>query len=92
MLASLVRIGGPPCPGATRLERLPTTSLPACLAPPAAPQLLSTKQMALLLVPHREHATDPEQICKMLLGGDGDEEASPSGVDFGHVLVDSGAV
>jgi hypothetical protein len=48
--------------------------------------------MALLLVPHREHATDPEQICKMLLGGDGDEEASPSGVDFGHVLVDSGAV
>jgi hypothetical protein len=52
-----------------------------------ASQLLSTKQTAFVLLATQLHTLDPEQICKVLLGGD-DDEGLPGGGDRGHVLAE----
>jgi hypothetical protein len=59
------------------------------LPPFLPPQLLSTKQTAFVLLATQLHTLDPEQICKVLLGGGGDDdEGLPGGGDRGHVLAE----
>jgi hypothetical protein len=73
----------------TCAQQVSTWAHACTLAPFLPPQLLSTKQTAFLLLATQHHTLDPEQICKVLLGGGGDDgEGLPGGGDRGHVLAE----